>query len=125
MSQERSLFCQVNKAKDANNMTDLEKKHTPVISVPGTIKPGETVEVTVEVGKLLAHPNEPGHFVEWIDLYANWVFLARIDLSAVTTQPTLKVPVTIPHGIENLTLRSFERCNLHGVWEGTVEVKVG
>ncbi len=124
MSQERSLFCQVNKAKDPANMTDLEKKHTPVITVPAEIRAGETVEVTVEVGKLLAHPNEPGHFIEWIDLYANWVFLARLDLSAVTTQPVMKIPVTIPHGIDTLTIRAFERCNLHGVWEGTVDVKV-
>jgi len=124
MSQETSLFCQVNRAKDPANMTDLEKKHTPVISVPAEIRAGETVDVTVEVGKLLAHPNEPGHFIEWIDLYADRVFLARLDLSAVTTRPTLKIPVTIPHGIDQLTLRAFERCNLHGVWENTVDIKV-
>jgi superoxide reductase len=125
MSQETSLFCQVNTPKDANNLTDLEKKHTPVISVPAILKPGEPFEVTVEVGKLQAHPNEPAHFIEWIDLYANYVFLARISLSAATTQPTLKVPVTLPHGIKNLTLRAFERCNMHGVWEGTTEIAIG
>jgi len=124
MSQERSLFCQVNKTEDQSNPTDLEKKHTPFITVNGALKAGETAEVVVEVGKLLAHPNEAGHFIEWIDLYANWVFLARLDLTAVTTQPTLKIPVSIPHGIEKLTLRSFSRCNLHGVWEGTAEIKV-
>lgn len=124
MSQETSLFCQVNKPKDPNNLTDLEKKHTPVISAPDHLKAGESFEVTVEVGKLLAHPNEPGHFIEWIDLYANWVFLARISLTAVTTQPTLKIPVTLPHGLKSMTLRAFERCNLHGVWESTKEVSI-
>jgi len=125
MTQETSLFCQVNSPKDSKNLTDLEKKHTPVITVPEKLKAGETFEVTVEVGKLLAHPNEPSHFIEWIDLYANWVFLARISLSAVTTQPTLKVPVTIPHGMKNLTLHAFERCNMHGVWEGAREIAIG
>jgi len=52
------------------------------------------------------------------------VFLARLSLSAATTQPTLKIPVTLPHGIKTLTLRAFERCNLHGVWEGTREVSI-
>jgi len=123
MSQETSLFCQVNRPKDMSNMTDLEKKHLPVISVPDTIKADEPFEVTVEVGKLLAHPNENGHFIEFIDLYADDVFLARLDLTAVTTQPTMKVPVVLPHTVKT-TLRAFERCNLHGSWEGTKEITV-
>jgi superoxide reductase len=124
MSPETSLFCQVNHPKDMNNMTDLEKKHYPVISCPDKVKANEPFEVTVEVGKLLAHPNEPGHFIEWIDLYANYVFLARLDLTAVTTKPTLKAQIMLPHELKNVTLRAFERCNLHGGWEGTKEITV-
>jgi len=124
MSQETSLFCQVNRPKDMNNLTDLEKKHTPVISVPAAIRVDEPFEVTVEVGKLLAHPNEPGHFIEFIDLYAGDVFLARLDLTAAMTKPVLKLQVMLPHGMEKVTLRAFERCNLHGAWEGTRDVSV-
>ena len=125
MSQETSLFCQVNKAKDMNNLTDLEKKHHPVISVPAAIKGGEPFEVTVEVGKLLAHPNENGHFTQFIDLYADYVFLARVDLTPVTTLPVMKLQVVFPHPGMKITLRAFARCNLHGVWEGTKEVVIG
>lgn len=125
MSQETSLFCQVNKAKDMNNLTDLEKKHHPVISVPAQIKGGEPFEVTVEVGKLLAHPNENSHFTQFIDLYADYVFLARVDLTPVTTQPVMKLQVVFPHPGMKTTLRAFARCNLHGVWEGTKEVVIG
>lgn len=125
MSQETSLFCQVNHPKDHANLTDLEKKHTPVITLPVSIKAGESVEVTVELGKLLAHPNEPGHFFEWIDLYLNYVFLTRLSLTAAMTAPTLKAQVLFPHGMEKVTVRAFARCNLHGVWEAIKEVKVG
>jgi len=124
MSQDTSFFCQVNHPKDPANLSDLEKKHLPVIDAPEKFKAGEAVEVTVEVGKLLAHPNEPGHFIEWIDLYANYVFLARLSLTAVTTKPVLKTQVVIPHGLPEATLRTFARCNLHGVWETTREVSV-
>jgi superoxide reductase len=124
MSQETSFFCQVNHPKDPANLTDLEKKHTPVITAPAQLKAGQAAEVTVEIGKLLAHPNEPGHFIEWIDLYANYVFLARLSLTAVTTAPVLKAQVAIPHGLPKVTLRAFARCNLHGVWEATKEVAV-
>lgn len=122
MSEETSLFCQVNRPKNMNEMTDLEKKHLPVITVPDAIKADEPFEVTVEVGKLLKHPNENGHFIEFIDLYAEDVFLARLDLTAVTTQPSMKIPVVLPHGMEKVTLRAFERCNLHGTWEGIKEI---
>lgn len=124
MNQETSLFCQVNRPKDMNNMTDLEKKHLPVITVPDTIKADEPFEVTVEVGKLLAHPNENGHFIEFIDLYAEDVYLARIDLTAVTTVPTVKIPLVLGHSGLKTTLRAFERCNLHGTWEGTKEITI-
>lgn len=124
MSQETSFFCQVNHPKDPANLTDLEKKHTPVISAPAQFKAGETTEVTVEIGKLLAHPNEPGHFIEWVDLYANYVFLARLSLTAVTTAPVLKAQVVIPHGLPQATLRAFARCNLHGVWEATKDISI-
>lgn len=121
---ETSLFCQINHPKDPAVLSDLEKKHTPVISLPAGLAHGTPVEITVEVGKLLAHPNEPGHFIEWIDLYLNYVFLTRLSLSAATTAPTLKAQVVFPHGLRQATVRAFARCNLHGVWEATQTVEV-
>ena len=68
MSDERDLFNGVNTPLDPGNLIDLEKKHTPVISAPATGQIGQPLSVTIEVGKLLAHPNEPGHHIEWIDI---------------------------------------------------------
>jgi len=116
------LFSAINRPADPDNLTDLEKKHLPVISAPDEVKAGECFEVAVEVGKLLAHPNENGHFIEFIELYAGEVFLARLDLSAKTTCPTLKICIKFEKYLG--PLRAFERCNLHGVWEGTREIKV-
>ena len=81
------LFAQVNKVKDPKNPTDLEKKHHPVITAPGRVKDGECFEVKVEVGKLLAHPNENGHFIAFVELYVGDVQLARLGLTARTTCP--------------------------------------
>ena len=75
------VFCGVNTAADIENATDLEKKHIPVISAPHKVKKAEKFEVTVEVGKLLEHPNEPDHHIEFIELYAGerilpgWILL--------------------------------------------------
>ena len=116
MSCEEDLFCGLNKAKSDNveEMTDLEKKHTPIIDAATTVKKGEAFEVSVEVGNLLAHPNENAHFIEWIELYSGDTFLARANLEPRLTVPKVKFVVALDHGH---ALIAKERCNLHGVWE--------
>jgi superoxide reductase len=119
---EEDLFCGVNTAKDPKNMTDLEKKHVPVISAPARVKKGEKFEVTIEVGKLMAHPNEPGHYIDFIELYADHTYLARVDFTARNTWPTAKLTLSLDH--IHKKLRAYEHCNLHGVWEGDCEIEV-
>ena len=109
------LFDGINVPKDKSNLTDLEKKHLPVITAPDTVRAGECFEVVVEIGKLLQHPNEAGHFIEFIELYAGHAYLAHLDLIAVRTCPVLKVCVSLEKDFG--PLRAFARCNMHGVWE--------
>lgn len=116
------IFCGVNTVEDIEKAGDLEKKHLPVISAPESVKKGECFEVTVEVGKLVKHPNEPGHFIEFIELYEGDTYLCRMDFTPRTTCPVMKACVALqhPHG----KLRAFERCNLHGSWESDLDVEV-
>ena len=116
------IFCGVNTAENINQATDLEKKHLPIITAPKSVKKGECFEVTVEIGKLLKHPNEPGHFIQFIELYAGDTYLARIDFTAKTTCPTMKVCVELERDYGKL--RAFEHCNLHGTWEADCEIEV-
>ena len=119
---QEDLFCGVNVVKDSENMTDLEKKHLPIITAPKSITKGECFEVTVEVGKLMQHPNELAHHIEFIELYADHTYLARMDFTAKTTCPTMKVCVELEHNYGKL--RAFAHCNLHGTWEGDSEIEV-
>jgi superoxide reductase len=119
---EEDVFCGVNIVKDPNNMTDLEKKHLPVIIAPKSVRKGECFEVVVEVGKLMQHPNEPGHHIEFVELYADHTYLARMDLTAHRTYPIMKVCISLDH--MHGKLRTFERCNLHGIWEADCEIEV-
>ncbi|MFP4056363.1 MAG: class II SORL domain-containing protein [Candidatus Brocadiia bacterium] len=116
------LFAQVNKPADPTNLTDLEKKHTPVITAPETVKAGECFEVTVEVGKHLDHPNQTDHFIQFVELYAGHVYLARMHFTAETTCPIMKTCVSLPKDLG--PLRAFERCNIHGVWEADKPITV-
>lgn len=119
---EKDIFCGVNQVDDIDQATDLEKKHLPIISAPEKVESGECFEVTVEVGKLLDHPNEPGHFIEFIELYAGETYLARMDFTAKTTHPVMKTCLSLDHA--HGKLRAFARCNLHGTWENEVDIEV-
>jgi superoxide reductase len=116
------ILCAVNTATDVEQATDLEKKHLPIISAPESVKKGECFEVTVEVGKLLQHPNEPGHFIQFVELYAGDTYLARMDFTAKTTCPVVKTCLSLDHA--HGKLRAFTRCNLHGTWENDIDIEV-
>jgi len=105
---EKALFCGVNMVKDWNNVTEVEKNHLPIITAPESIKKDECFEATVEIGRLMQHPNEPGHHSRFIELYAGYTYLARIDLTAII----------------NSRLRAFAHCNLHGTWEGDADIEM-
>lgn len=121
MSDERDLFSGVNTPLDTNNLIDLEKKHMPVISAPATGKIGQPISVTVEIGKLLAHPNELGHHIEWLDIYEDKLYLARVDFAAGRVSPKATFELTLKKGG---LLRAFASCNLHGIWEGCKEIQL-
>ncbi len=118
----RNLFLGVNRLADPQNPTDLEKKHIPVIDAPASIGRGECFAVTIEVGKMLAHPNQRDHFIEFIDLYADELFLTRLDLTAVNTCP--KATMCLALSTPAKELRAYGRCNIHGVWVGSKAISV-
>ncbi len=122
VSCQENLFCGVNTIKDCNNMSDLEKKHLPVITAPKKVKKDQCFEVTVEVGKLMDHPNIPAHFIEFIDLYADDTFITRMDLTATRTCPIMKACISLDH--IHSSLKAYERCNLHGTWMSETAIEV-
>ena len=68
--------------KDANNKTELEKKHQPLIIVVrkcGLIAEGCT-DVHAKMGEIL-HPMQPEHSIQHIDFYIDAKFIARVHLT--------------------------------------------
>lgn len=110
----------INQARDLANMSELEKKHVPMIHVSGTPKAGEFFDVTVWVGEELSHPNEVGHHIEFIDLYLDDRFITRCDLTWGYSEPkvTFSIKVDGPG-----RLRAYERCNIHGDWTNSLDLK--
>lgn len=119
---EQDMLCGVRIPKDMNTLTELEQKHLPVVTAPVKVKRDETFEVTVEIGKLKAHPNEPAHFIEWIELYSGDTFLFRVSLSGSLSQPKITIPLKLTHA--HGPLKAWAKCNIHGLWEGIKDIEV-
>ena len=47
-----------------------KEKHVPIIDASSGVKAGEEFMVTVQVGKIVAHPDTVEHHIKWIQLYA-------------------------------------------------------
>jgi superoxide reductase len=120
-----SLFETINRIKDPSNKTPLEKSHAPVITAPGKVKAGEPFTVEVSVGEIL-HPMGETHWIEFIALNIGNEPAGRIDFQPkgyLKPRATFTVTLTkdaAPAG--KVTLIAYQRCNLHGYWEGSLDI---
>ncbi|MCM8825064.1 MAG: class II SORL domain-containing protein [Candidatus Omnitrophica bacterium] len=103
-------------------MTDFEKKHIPVISAPDKVKRDEEFDVKIEVGKIVSHPNEAGHFIQWVELYSGDTFLTRAYFNGGSSYPevTFRVKLSHSHGF----LKAWAMCNLHGLWQAEKPIEI-
>ncbi|MDH4232057.1 MAG: class II SORL domain-containing protein [Nitrospirota bacterium] len=121
--QEKGLFCGINKPKDSANMTDFEKKHTPVIECPDEVKEGVPFQVRIRVGSI-PHLMEEGHFIQWLEVRFGENLYERVELAPVFSRPEITVTLAKGGKHEKGTLRVIEKCNLHGAWEATKEIRI-
>jgi len=119
---ESDVLWGVHMPKNKENMTDLEKEHMPVIEAPSKVIAQHTFEVRVEVGKLMVHPNEPSHFIEWLELYSGDTFVGRVLFSGGISQPVAVFKMKMPHVPG--PLKAWAKCNMHGLWTSTKEIEI-
>lgn len=99
--------------QDENNLTELEKKHIPVITVVkkcGLIPEG-CVDVHAKMGEI-QHPMQPEHYINHIDFYIDKKFIARVHLTPEKLNPAAALHLKASSG----KLSVVELCNLHGAW---------
>lgn len=114
------------------------EKHVPVIHAPKTVTAGEACTIRVLVGEEIPHPNTTEHHICWIRLAfkpqtGNVYDLGLFEFNAhgesvegpnkgpVYTDPSGEV--TIRLGTSG-TLLAVAYCNIHGLWESSVEIAV-
>ncbi|MFC1658599.1 desulfoferrodoxin family protein [Candidatus Omnitrophota bacterium] len=99
--------------KDANNLTELEKKHIPVITIVkkcGLIPEG-CQDAHVKIGEI-QHPMLAEHYITYIDFYIDNEFISRVQLTPDKLNPAAALHIKAASG----KLTVIEHCNLHGSW---------
>jgi superoxide reductase len=118
--------------KDLYQSGDWKKeKHMPVIEAADALKKGTPVQVTVSVGREIAHPNTTAHHIRWIEVFfqpegSRFPFqVARCDFTAHGESPDGPDTSTVYSAPSLLCTFSTEKpgtimassyCNIHGLW---------
>lgn len=124
---DQSLFAGINRAKDPAKKSGLEKSHAPVLTAPSTVKAGEPFTVEVAVGETL-HVMGPSHWIGFIELSIGNEPAGKVDLQPKGyLKPKVAFTVVIPKEAApsgKVTLVAKQQCNLHGLWEGSLDIAV-
>jgi superoxide reductase len=116
-----------------------KEKHVPVIDCPDEVKADEMFDVSVSIGKEVAHPNTTDHHIRWIALYfkpedgnfTHQLGLFEFNAHGASTEGPDTSTVYTHHGVTAKmktskpgTLYAMSLCNIHGLWEFEKELKV-
>jgi superoxide reductase len=115
------------------------EKHVPVIDCPDKVAADEMFDVSVSLGKEIAHPNTTEHHIRWIQIYfkpdgdkfsyqvGNYEFSAHGE----SVDGANKGPVYTHHSATASlkikkpgTLFATALCNIHGLWENSKVIKI-
>ncbi len=115
------------------------EKHVPVIECADSVAAGESLQVTVIVGKEIAHPNTTEHHIRWINLYfkpadekftyhlGTYEFNAHGESAAGANEGpvfTDSCVVTSFKANKSGTIFATSLCNIHGLWESSKDIAV-
>jgi superoxide reductase len=111
---------------DAAALSDEERVHVPVLSLPARVRAGRAFDLVVQIG-VRPHESTAEHRIDWIEVAlgpaagasGEWRRVVVADLSVDVPYPVLRVPVMIR---EPATLVARARCNVHGVWRTVREL---
>lgn len=93
-------------------MTDEERMHVPVLTLPERIRSGRPFDLVVQIG-VRPHEIRAEHRVEWIEVCVDERRVIVADLSADVAYPVVRVPIVM---VASGTISARARCNQHGVW---------
>lgn len=115
------------------------EKHMPVIECPDKVPSNEMFQVTVGLGKEVAHPNTTEHHIRWISVYflpegqKIPIEVGNFEMGAhgESAKGPNEGPVYTHHQIATWlktdtpgAIQAIAYCNIHGLWQSSKKIKV-
>lgn len=123
------VFTPVDISKEEKEVRkDYFDRHTPIIICDAQVREGEKFKVKVKLGTEYTHPDDPDHFITYIQLWNRETFLAEAHFSpgALGNKPGhVEVDFYIVPGPVSMNLSAMAVCTKHGLWQSEPkEVKI-
>ncbi|HCS75967.1 MAG TPA: superoxide reductase [Clostridiales bacterium] len=108
------------------------EKHVPVIHAPEKVKADEGFELKVSIGDAVKHPNTFEHYIAWFKVFymedggkfpvevANFTFSAHGE-AGVFSEPVCATQLKLS---KSGKFYAISYCNIHGLWENSVDITV-
>lgn len=116
-----------------------KEKHVPVIEFPYKVSKDEMFDVTVGLGKEIAHPNTTEHHIKWIDLYFHpegekfpfQIGHYEFNAHGESVDGPNKSSIYTHHAITTSfktskpgTILALALCNIHGLWQSSKQINL-
>lgn len=99
---------------------DYYDRHTPRIICEGEAREGEPLRVKIKLGSEYSHPDDPDHFINYIQLWNRETFLAEAHFAPgmLGNRPGhVEVDFYIVTGPVSMNLTAMAVCTRHGLWQ--------
>ncbi|MGW8313997.1 MAG: desulfoferrodoxin family protein [Bacteroidales bacterium] len=99
---------------------DYFDRHTPVIICEPVARQGEKFKVKVRMGTDYPHPDDPDHFITYIQLWNRETMLAEARFAPGVLghrSEHVEVDFYIVPGPVSMNLSAMAVCTKHGLWQ--------
>ena len=99
---------------------DYFDRHTPVVMCEDFANEGRKFKVKVRLGTAYSHPDDPDHFIKYVQLWNRETFLAEAHFApgALGNRPEqVEVDFYIVPGPVSMNLSAMAVCTKHGLWQ--------
>jgi len=104
---------------DKEAKRDFIDKHSAFVHCEKQAKTGEKFKVKVKVGDQIKHPDDPDHYIAWVQLWDGEKMLAQanfIEGALGNQSENLEVDFYIVPK-KNMQLLAHAFCTKHGLWQ--------
>jgi superoxide reductase len=112
---------------DKEVQKDFYDRHAPRIECNEVVKAGEKLKVKIIIGEQYVHPDDPDHFISFVQLWNRETFIAEAHFTpgALGNMPNhVEIDFYIVPKV-SMNLTALSNCTKHGLWQSeSKEVKV-